>query len=317
MKTGVAHLKPPRFALREVRAFLCLADELHFGKAAGRLFTSQPALSRTIRALEEAVGVVLLERSTRKVRLTAAGEAFLADAQQAFLHLVQGASHARLAAEGNFGRLRIGYMDFAINGSLPELVKAFRSAHPNHILDLEYGPSARQCSALLEGSLDVGMIVGEFHSPGVSNILLEEHDYVALLPDGHRLARSGALRLTDLAEEPFVMGTEESFISFRRLFLPLCHAAGFSPSIVQQASSTTGIFGMVAAGVGVSVYAGCARNIQRLGVAVKPLTDVKSSLPTFAAWSNDNPSAALGRFRDFLGRHARLGQRRHVGRPRD
>lgn len=303
------YVKLPKFDLREVRAFLCVADELHFGKAAERLFTSQPALSRTVHALEEAVGVALFERSTRKVKLTAAGEAFLADARLAFQHLEQGASNARDAAEGKVGRLRIGYMDFAINGRLPALLNQFRAKYPRDILDLEYNPSAKQRSALLEGRLDVGLLIGEFQSPKVSNVLLEQNDYVALLPDGHHLARTDKLKLSDLAEEPFVLGTEDAFSTFRRLFLPLCHAAGFFPTIVQQASSTNGIFGMVAAGVGVSVYAGCARNIQRVGVTVKALADVEDTIPTFAAWTNDNTSDALKRFKDFLIHNATLGRR--------
>ena len=301
-------LKLPKFDLRQVRAFLCVADELHFGRAAERLYTSQPALSRTVHTLEEAVGVSLLERSTRKVRLTAAGEAFVADARLAMGHLEQATLNAQDAADGKVGRLRIGYMDFAINGRLPGLLNQFRAKFPRDILDLEYNPSAKQRSALLEGRLDVGLVIGEFQSPKVSNVLLEQYDYVALLPDGHHLTRVEHLKLSDMATEPFVLGSEDAFSTFRRLFLPLCHAAGFFPNIVQQVSSTNGIFGMVAAGVGVSVYAGCARNLPRVGVTVKPLVDVIDTIPTFAAWTHDNRSEALKRFKDFLIQNAQLGR---------
>jgi DNA-binding transcriptional LysR family regulator len=304
---NTSYLKLPKFDLRQVRAFLCLADELHFGKAAERLFTSQPALSRTIQALEDAVGTPLLERSTRKVKLTAAGDAFVAEAKQAYGHLEHAAASARDAAEGKVGRLRIGYMDFAINGRLPILLNKFRAKYPRDILDLEYNPSAKQRSALLEGRTDVGFVIGEFQSPKVSNVLIEQNDYVALLPEAHPLARAKEVRLTDLAEEPFVLGSEDAFSTFRRLFLPLCHTAGFFPNIVQQVSSTSGILGMVAAGVGVSVYAGCARNFQRLGVCVKPLADVHDTIPTFAAWTNDNRLEAVNRFKDFLIQNAQLG----------
>src|SRR3954471_329369 len=115
-----------RFDLRQVRAFLSVANELHFGRAAGTLFMTQPALSRTIRSLEEAVGVPLFERSTRRVRLTPAGEAFAAECRLALGHLELAASSAVNASEGREGRLRVGYMDFAINGRLPQILKSFR-----------------------------------------------------------------------------------------------------------------------------------------------------------------------------------------------
>ena len=96
------------------------------------------------------------------------------------------------------------------------------------------------------------------------------------------------------------MGTEDSFSSFRGLLFPICHSVGFFPRIVQQASSTTGILGMVAAGVGVSVYAGCARNLTREGVVVRPLVDVPDRIPTYAVWSDDHQSEVVRRFGEFL-----------------
>jgi len=300
-------LRLPKFDLRQARAFLFVADELHFGRAAARLFTSQPALSRTIHALEEAVGVSLFERSTRRVRLTPAGEVFAAECRLALGHLERAAAAAHDAADGSIGRLRVGYMDFAINGRLPQLLQGYRAKFPRDVLDLEYSPTAKQRTALLEGRIDIGFVIGDFESQKVLSLLVDQDDYVALLPDTHPLASRRTVRLADLADEPFVMGSEDAFSSFRRLLLPICHAAGFFPSIVQQASNSNGIFGMVAAGVGVSVYAGCARNMRRAGVVIKPLADVSELIPTFAVWVADHPAEVLQRFRDFLVANARLG----------
>lgn len=309
-------LRLPKFDLRQVRAFLYLAEELHFGRASERLFTSQPALSRTLHQLEEAVGVELLERSTRRVRLTEAGAAFAAEARVAFVHLERAGGAARDVAHGLVGRLRIGYMDFAINGELPALLNGYRARYPGDMLDLEYDPSARQRSSLLEGRIDVALQIGEFTSPGVSNLLLEEYDYVVLVPSRHRLARKPQVLLSDLAQEPFVLGSEDAYSTFHRLFLPLCQQAGFFPRVVQQVSSANGIFGLVAAGVGVSVYAGCARNIQRAGVTVRPLEDVDVTIPTYAAWVDTNPSQALARFLGHLGEHLRRPPSERVAKGR-
>lgn len=303
----VGALRLPKFDLRQARAFLFVADELHFGRAASRLFTSQPALSRSIHALEDAVGTPLFERTTRRVRLTPAGEVFAAECRLALGHFERATTAAQDAADGSVGRLRVGYMDFAINGRLPQLLKDYRERHPRDVLDLEYNPSAKQRTALLEGRIDIGFVIGEFESQKVLNVQVAQDDYVALLPNGHPLAAKRNLGLADLVDQPFVMGSEDAFSTFRALLFPVCHAAGFFPNIVQQASNTSGIFGMVAAGVGVSVYAGCARNIRRVGVVVKPLVDVGEFIPIFAVWVVDNPSPVLQRFKDFLVANARLG----------
>ena len=293
--------RAPKFDLRQARAFLFVADELHFGRAAARLFMTQPALSRTIRALEASVAVALFERSTRRVRLTPAGEAFAAECRLALGHFERAGAAARNAADGREGRLRVGYMDFAINGRLPQILKAFRSKYPQVMVDLEYIPTAMQHTALLEGRIDIGFVIGEFRAPSVRNTAVDRDDFVVLMPEGHRLASRASIRLADLADEPFVLGSEDTFSSFRQLVFPLCNAAGFYPRIVQQASNTSGIFGMVAAGVGVTLYAGCARNFRRTGVVVKPLADVREKIPTFAAWVSDNGSEVLSRFREFVG----------------
>ena len=301
MPTLTASTLPlPRFQLREVRAFLALAAELHFGRAALRLATSQSALSRTIRNLEEAVGVSLLERTTRHVRLTSAGEAFAAECGVALSHLARAGRAAADAASGDGGRLRVGYMDFAINGVLPSLLQQFRRQFPRVVLDLEYSPSSRQKLALLEGRIDIGFVIGESASPRVRQLPIQQHDFVALLPDTHALSARSEVHLAELAAEDFVMGTEEAFGSFRRIFFPLCHGAGFFPSIVQEASNSSGIFGLVAAGVGVSVYADCARNTGRSGVVVRPLAGISERIPTYATWVEDNPSEALHSFQAFL-----------------
>ena len=305
-KSAVSAPRAPKFDLRQARAFLFVADDLHFGRAAGRLFTTQPALSRTIRALEESIGVPLFERSTRRVRLTSAGEAFAAECRLALGHFELAETAARNAAEGREGRLRVGYMDFAINGRLPQILKAFRAKYPQVRVDLEYIPTAMQHFALLEGRIDIGFVIGEFKAQKIVNLLVDQDDFVVLLPEGHRLATLASIRLGDLSGEPFVLGSEDTFGSFRQLVFPLCHTAGFFPRIVQQASNTSGIFGMVAAGVGVTLYAGCARNFRRIGVVVRPLADVRETIPTFASWVADHPSEVLRRFKDMLTASAQM-----------
>jgi DNA-binding transcriptional LysR family regulator len=293
-----------RFDMRQVNVFLHVAEELHYGKAAERLFVSQSALSRSVQSLEEALGVILFERSTRKVKLTAAGEAFAVEARLALVHIERARAAASGATNLSTKRIRVGYMDFAINGCLPEIFNNFHNNFPDDIIDLRYGPTQSQKKDLIEGKLDVAIIIGKLNSNKVKNILIEKYDYVALVPEQHPLAKNSEIKIEDLADLAFVLGNEESFGTFRQLFFPICHAVGFHPKIIQEASSTTGILGMVAAGVGLSVYAGCARNLQRAGVLVKPIINIKDLIPSYACWVTENNNEVENRFHQYLESYA-------------
>ncbi|WP_119461888.1 LysR family transcriptional regulator [Rhodospirillaceae bacterium SYSU D60014] len=289
-----------RFDLRHLRAFCALSEELHFNRAAERLHIAQPALSRTIQALEESVGVVLLKRSTRSVELTAAGRAFLVQCRLGLGHLEHAVTVARRTADGETGELRIAYMDFAINGRVPELLRAFRETHPGIRLNLSFLATSHQKVALMEHKIDLGFLIGTLDNPRICNYPFDQEGYVALLPATHRLANVKDLRLADLAKEPFVLGNGENWSAYRDRLFVLCHQAGFFPEIVQEASSSEGIFGLVAAGTGVTVYASCARNIQRRGLVIRPLEDVRETIPVFAAWNATEASPGLVRFTEFL-----------------
>lgn len=288
-------IRQTRFGLRQVRAFICVADELHFGRAANRLCVAQPALSRMIRSLEKAIGLALFERSTRKVRLTAAGEAFAANCRLALEHLELAANAAHHAAMGRAAPLRVAYTDFAIDGRLPQILQALRTGVSGESIDLKYMPTTSQHIALLEGRIDIGFVTGDFTAQKIEKRLVDEQDFIALLPEGHRLALQQSVRLTDLEREPFVIGSADSFSTFRTLLFNLCHIAGFFPKVVQEMPDKNGIFGLVAAGAGVSIYAGCARNAQRSGIVVKDISDTRVKVPIYAAWLTDHPSEALQR----------------------
>lgn len=288
------------FDMRQVRAFTVLAHELHFGRAANALNMSESALSRLIRSLEEAIGTPLLSRTTRTVKLNDAGRTFLAECELAHGHLARAATSAIAAAKGLTGTLRVGYMDFAINGSLPQILLEFTQYLPGVRVELIYGSSSSQMLALLEGRLDIGFLVGELAAHNTRNVVLWRDSHVVLLPEGHRLSALNSVRMSDLRHEPFVMGSADQFGAYRPLVFELCRNAGFFPSIVQEASNTTGIFGMVAAGAGVSIYAECAKNIARTGTVVRPLFGVEQKIPISASWFADNQSSVLESFVRFL-----------------
>ncbi|MCV3737349.1 LysR substrate-binding domain-containing protein [Rhizobium sp. TRM96647] len=288
------------FDLRHLRAFSAVAEELHFGKAAESLHMAQPALTRLIQQLEADVGVTLLDRTTRRVALTEAGKTFLAEIQLAQVHIEQAVTRARHVANGMRGELRIAYTDFAINGRLPQFLNAFANRHPDIRMNLVFMPTTVQQMALLEQKIDIGFMIGSFEHETMDSYQFDEDRYVALLPVAHPLCGEDRLTLAHLANENFVLGNGENWTAFRNRLFALCRARNFFPRIVQEASSSEGIFGLVVAGAGVTVYSSCVSNLQRKGVAIRTLEDVGATLPVTAVWERRNRSPGFQTFRNFL-----------------
>lgn len=286
--------------LRHIRAFAALAEELHFGKAAVSLRMAQPALSRLVQQLESEVGVQLIDRTTRRVELTEAGKTFLAETQLAQAHLDKAVTRARHVASGMRGELHIAYTDFAINGRLPQFLNAFTSRHPDIRMKLVFMPTTDQQIALLEQKIDIGFMIGDFGHEMMESYQFDEDRYVALLPASHPLCAVERLTLSHLCEENFILGNGENWTAFRDRLFTLCRARNFFPRIVQEASSSEGIFGLVVAGAGVSVYSSCVTNLQRKGMTVRLLEDVGASLPVTAVWERRNRSPGIQTFANFL-----------------
>src|SRR5258705_4929166 len=144
--------------LRQIRAFLSIAETLHFGRTAELIHLSQPALSLQIRALEEEVGVRLFERNRRKTTLTAAGVAFRDDAAAALSQLDQAIRKARLAASGKLGLLRIGFISTAGSEIVPNIIRQFRELNPEVEISLRAITTVDQVRMLEAGSLDIGFL---------------------------------------------------------------------------------------------------------------------------------------------------------------
>ena len=291
--------------MRHLRAFSALGKELHFGRTADLLCVSQPALSKTIQQLELAVGVPLLMRSTRAVELTEAGRVFLAEIEGIEVVLEQAVTSARYASRGAQGVLRVAYTDFAISGKLPAFLREFLSQNPAIRLDLVYMPTAAQQIALMQQSIDVGFMIGDFSHESICSRTFDSDEYVALLPSGHPLCAEDRLTLKDLAKEHFVLGTADNWSAFRNRLFAECRNRDFFPEIVMEASNSEGIFGLVVAGVGVTVYAGCIRAMPRAGLEIRSLCDISARLPVTAAWPRASKSQVLNTFVTFLQAYVR------------
>jgi len=259
--------------LQRVRYFLAVADELHFGRAAERLHMAQPPLSQQIRLLEGEVGVKLFDRTTRRVVLTAAGEALLPEAQR----VVAAADSAeRVMAEfrsGEGGLLRLGFVDSAAFEVMPRYLRAYRKRHPQVQHDLQIMSSSVQVDALRSGQIDIGIS----RTPGSSEDLRTtrfrvEDLYFAVGPDSPMRKRKNA----SIA----AMG-QHSFIGFDRRLSPSLHEqlqalfqrAGKAYEPVIEATEYTTILGLVASGEGAAVVPDGVRTFRPDGVQYIRMSD--------------------------------------------
>lgn len=279
-----------------IRYFIVVAEELHFRKAAERLFVSQPVISRAIKQLEEKLGVMLIQRSRRHVVLTTAGEIFLKEcriAQQAMEHAERCVSKAHL---GETGQLVIGYTDFAINGRLPSILAAFHETLPEVNIELVRRNSHEQLEDLSSGRLDLGFLTGPVNGKNLRYCSIQKMPFVVLLPDNHRLASLTEVPIQTLSDEAFVLGEAHQWRHLVPQIQALCLNAGFVPKVAWEAPSSDSIFGMVAARMGISIHPDCYLDYQQKGITKRPVTDKNAEMIIDLAWSSNSINQAVPRF---------------------
>nr|WP_087576354.1 LysR substrate-binding domain-containing protein [Sphingomonas sp. CDS-1] len=246
--------------LRHLRYFLCVAEEMHFGRAALRLGISQPPLSQQIRALEEELGVRLFDRTSRRVRLTEAGRLFEPEARQTLVQAERAAQIARMAQRAEIGHLGLA---FTTSGPfVPPVARAlyrFRQTYPNVELILREQGRDEQVESVGSRQLDLG-IVRNYEPPAlpegmVSRCLLKEEMVLALRTDHPLALRSAPPSIADLADEPLVLYGAPNGTGFTEHFFALCEKAGFAPKVSHEARSLATLLGLVAAGFGPTVIA--------------------------------------------------------------
>ncbi|MFI8437531.1 LysR substrate-binding domain-containing protein [Streptomyces sp. NPDC079020] len=280
--------------LRHLHAFVAVAEELHFGRAARRLQMAQPPLSQQIRRLEKELGVQLFRRNTRSVRLTSAGESFLEPVRTVLDDLGTAVRAARSAGRGEYGRVTIGFAGASSHETLPRLTRAVRAAHPGLELVMTGQTYANVAlSRVADGTLDLGFVRLPVTRPGVAYRVIDEEELLCALPFDHPLARRETVPVEALAEEPFVSFPANTGSTVRDAMVEACEDAGFNPRVVQEAPDSYTIMALVAAGVGVALTVTSCRHIQQNGLVYRPLAGPPIRRQAALAWRADNPSAAL------------------------
>jgi DNA-binding transcriptional LysR family regulator len=261
--------------LRHLRYFVCVADELHFTRAARRLRVAQPALSRQIRQLEDEIGVALFERGRGGVRLTPAGTAFLEEARSVLERSEQAIRTAQASGAARPAPLDVGYVWGLFHSLVPPFIERFRRLAPEAAVNLFDQTATQQALALAEGHLDVGFIglAAEADAAGLAHRRIGACSFVAALPLGHPAARRRALDLPALASSMFLAISESTYPGAARLVADACARAGFRPRIVQAADRGHTLLSLVAGNCGVALVPESLAALPHPGVVLRPLLD--------------------------------------------
>ena len=240
--------------LRQLRHFVTLARTLNYRQAAEQLHMSQPPLSQSIRRLEDSLGVQLFQRDRRGTALTEAGLAALESAELALHHARQMQEVSRATAGGERGRLHIGFIGSATFSLIPRLVQAFRSEYPLIDLVLTESTTREICAQVASGDFDAGLLrYPVTQATDLSITPVEKDELVAVLPEGNPLLQRPALRLRDLADQPFINYRPSEVPGLHALVVLACQNAGFMPQVKQHAVQAQTLVSLVGAGLGVAL----------------------------------------------------------------
>lgn len=290
--------------LRQLRYFVAVAEESHFGRAAARLHMTQPPLSQTIQSLEAALGTALFARTRRSVALTPAGIALLPEARRILQQAGALPDLARRAASGESGLLSLSFVSTADYSILPPLLREFRERHPQVQIDLKEATTDVQLEDLMQGRIDAGLLIPPLHDKAKAELeyktVLSEPLILAVPQDLKALRGKNTATLKAVADLPLIIFPRRIAPAFHDAILGCFRDAGLTPRIGQEAIQMQTIVGLVSAGMGIALVPQSVSNLKRPGVEYKPLSGKTLSVETGLAWRRDNRSPVLHTFLDLL-----------------
>jgi DNA-binding transcriptional LysR family regulator len=283
--------------LRHLRYFVAVADALSFTKGAEKLRLAQPSLTRQIKDLEQEIGVRLLDRTKREVRLTAKGKSFLTDARHVLEHSAQIVESVRRLSRHEVAALNIGYVANLFPARLPATLIAFQREFPTvsiNLFDMTYGDQFR---ALEDGKIDIAFVGSQKRTaqPGLQFRAIGSDKTVAALARSNALAKKTVVKLKDLKPMFFIGMSEASYPGYRDWLTATCRRSGFTPKVLQDADIERTVFQAVAAGLGVALLPDQVKALPHEDVVLRPISPAVST-ESCISWRADNPSPVLQAF---------------------
>jgi len=260
--------------LRQLKQLLVLAETLNFHRAAEKLHIAQPALSRSIRKLEEELGVELFERHPTGLRMTYAGAVVLRKAQRTLSCADEVRQAALDGQSGEQGVLRLGYVGSATYSLMPRLIRAFRLRYPRVETVIEESATTDLLKRLETYSLDVALVrYPTPEAPGVTLTLLSEDSFYLAVCADSAFATRPAISLKELADAPFILQSRTLAPASNAILMGALNDAGIQPHIVQEAVQLQSVLSLVECGLGVALVPGQVRAYLSPGVSLVPISD--------------------------------------------
>lgn len=288
------------FEITQLRCFIAVADELHFGRAAARLNMTQPPLSRQIQILERVLGTELLKRTSRSVQLTHSGRKFLREARQ-IVHLVERASRSvQKASLGEHGALAIGFTAASGYRFIPRLLRSIRQMLPSIDLDLKEMVSDVQLDALQTRQIDIGLLRPPIRNPQLKSMPILHEGLLIATPSTGIEGFAPPRSLADFEGMPTITFAPQGARYFYDLLGGLFTMHGVSPHYVHYMGQIHSILALVGAGLGAALVPEAALALHFDGVDLHPLEEAGTPVELVMVWHEDNDNPALERLLDTL-----------------
>ena len=251
--------------LRQLECFLVLSKELHFSKAAEKLYMVQPPLSRAIKDLEEELKVKLFTRNSRKVELTKSGIFLRDESKKLFAHVELIKDKLKEIEDGKTGKLKIGYVGAAMHSVLPGILSALKEKLDINIILSEL-KNEEQADALSAGQIDIGFVRSVPDRKDIFATEVFKEPFALILPLNHHLANKKRVLVKELSGEPFIGLTYDCAPKLCDAITDICRQSGFLPKVAHETSQINSIVRLVESGLGYSIVPLSVRNAYAINV---------------------------------------------------
>ncbi|MDQ7049736.1 MAG: LysR substrate-binding domain-containing protein [Enterobacterales bacterium] len=287
--------------IKQLWMFLAVAEELHFGRAATRLGMSQPPLTEQIKILENALKLMLFERSRRGTKLTPAGAAILPAVKQFANDMETLDKTVREIVRGQTGVLQVGAITSAMLETIPPLLDKLNQKYPDVTVYVKEIDSVEAIPALENGELDIAFVRldGETKS-GIETLSLAKDRLAVAMPKTHHLAQKPKIAIAELEPEQMVMSSRQVSPSYFDMLVAACRKYGFSPRILHEVRSVTSQIAYVSCGQGVALVPDGVAKLAPNNVIVKPLVEDIAVITSAMTWNSQRHHPMLKVVRDLL-----------------
>jgi DNA-binding transcriptional LysR family regulator len=279
--------------LRHINYFLAVAEDLHFRKAAERLFISQPGLSRQIKQLEKELGFLLFERNNRKVKLTQAGVYLKQEFEMTLKNLDSVITHARLLTKGDEGYINFGYVGSAMQNVLPDLLVKMRSNYPNLHFGFKEMENPNQIKSLLLQEIDLGFVRLNKVPKGLKIKSIFEDTFSLVLPKDHPIDSKNFKNLSQFKKEEFILFEQSYSPDYYEQVLQIFDDSGFVPTISHNTVHASTIFKLVENNFGISIVPTALKFGYDMDIKFVELTKIKQRTVLSVAWNTSNRNPVL------------------------